>query len=96
MEEYKRIINIPSSSLGKKGISFSFFTFLTTTDAALYVKAICKDAEGATLYEREFTDVPLSINHQTTYTGEFFKNGNDLGGSFGILTEWGEEKNFEF
>ena len=93
---YTRTIAIPSANIGKKNALFSFYTFLPSESAALYVKAACKDAEGSVLYTREFTDVPLSINHQTTYTGEFFRSGSDLGGSFGVVSEWGEEQNFEF
>ena len=93
---YTRTITIPSANIGRQNALFSFYTFLPSESTTLYVKATCKDAEGGVLYMREFTDVPLSINHQTTYTGEFFRSGADLGGSFDVVSEWGEEQNFEF
>lgn len=93
---YTRSIAIPSANIGKKNALFSFYTFLPSESTTLYVKATCKDAEGSVLYTREFTDVPLSINHQTTYTGEFFRSGADLGGSFDVVSEWGDGQNFEF
>ena len=96
LSEYRRTITIPSSNLGRTNCVFSFFTFLPEAETTISVKATCKDAEGSVLYTREFTDVPLSINHQTTYTGEFFRSGSDFGGSFGVVSEWGEEQNFEF
>lgn len=96
LSEYRRTITIPSSNLGRTNCVFSFFTLLPEAETTISVKATCKDAEGSVLYTREFTDVPISINHQTTYAGEFFRSGADFGGLFGVVSEWGEEQNFEF
>lgn len=94
--EQKRIIVIPAANLGKANASFSFYTFLPADEATLTVTATCYDESDAKLYEHTFTSVPLQINHQTTYTGEFFKVGTDIGGTLYVINEWGDEKIFEF
>ena len=58
------------------------------------------DSQGAVIRKREFTDVPVTRNRITTYTGHFFEDGDgqftqsDFG--FVIHADWDGEDFYEF
>jgi len=59
-----------------------------------------QDAEGNTLKERTFTNVPVSVNETTQYEGAFFGSGG-TGGSNGGTTltvdaDWGTTTRYSF
>ncbi len=52
--------------------SLTAYSFLPCDSTGLTVSIAAHDAEGNTLIERKFEDVPMKINWQTTYSGNLF------------------------
>ena len=57
-------------------------------------------ADGTTIRQREFTNVPMAINTITTYTGPFFQDGDGeiTQSSFGFTVngDWASEQTTPF
>lgn len=82
-----------TSRIGKTFDPF-FYTFLASEESNISVTATAKDKGGKALFTYQFSNVPMKINHQTTYTGRFFSNG--LSSSFTVDDSWGDNINKEF
>ena len=82
-----------TSRIGKTFDPF-FYTFLASEESNISVTATAKDKGGKALFSYQFSNVPMKINHQTTYTGRFFSNG--LSSSFTVDDSWGDNINREF
>lgn len=82
-----------TSRIGKTFDPF-FYTFLASEESSISVTATAKDKGGKALFTYQFSNVPMKINHQTTYTGRFFSNG--LSSSFTVDDSWGDNINKEF
>ena len=70
---------------------YEVYTMPHETDDVLKIVVSALDASGETLYERTFTDVPVTINKITQYTGEFFGSSTEQGAATLTLTisdEW--------
>lgn len=81
-----KVINIPSSNIGKKNCTFSAYVFSASGSATINVNAVMKDSSGNVLVSHTFTDVDLSVNQITRYTGELF--ANDITTTVTVSTDW--------
>lgn len=74
---------------------YEVYTLPHATDDSLKIVVSALDSLGTTLYERTFTDVPVTVNKITQYTGEFFGASTEQGASTLTLTisdEWSLEE----
>lgn len=97
---------ITKSSQSEKRIRNSLmihqaFTFPYMAESCLLKMTVSGlDNEGTVIRKREFTDVPVTRNRITTYTGKFFEDGDgeftqsDFG--FVIQTDWDGEEKYTF
>lgn len=70
---------------------YEVYTLPHTTDDTLKVVVTALDADGTSILERTFTDVPVTVNKVTQYTGEFFGSTTEqgsLGITLSIDAEW--------
>ena len=77
------------------------FTFPYMAESCLLKMTVSGlDADGTVIRKREFTDVPVTRNRITTYTGKFFEDGDgvftqsDFG--FVVHADWDGEDHFDF
>ncbi len=75
--------------------SISAYSFLPSDSTGLTLNITARDANGITLGERTFEDVPMKINYETKYSGNFFPYGA-LDGAFEFDTDYDGEFNIEF
>lgn len=75
--------------------SLTSYCFLPTDSTGLTINVTARDAEGNTLAERTFEDVPMKINYETRYTGSFFPYGS-TGGTIEVDTDYDGEILVEF
>lgn len=74
---------------------YEIYTFPHSTDDYLNITVTALDASGNELLEREFEDVPVTINTITQYTGEFFSEITESSSStFSIIidSEWNKQE----
>ncbi|MBR1449937.1 MAG: hypothetical protein IJ588_14505 [Prevotella sp.] len=81
--------------------TYQVFTFPYLAESGtLKMTLTAYDADGNTLRQRVFEQVPVTRNRITTYTGQFFDGteGNFTQSTFGFSVngEWGGEDNFTF
>jgi len=80
---------------------YQVFTFpYLSTDGTLKVTVSALTADDAVIRQRTFTNIPVTRNRITTYTGKFFEDGdgNIVQTGFGISVnpEWDGETEFDF
>jgi len=80
---------------------YQVFTFpYLATDGVLKVTVSALTADDAVIRQRTFTNIPVTRNRITTYTGKFFEDGdgNIVQTGFGISVnpEWDGENEYEF
>lgn len=74
---------------------YEVYTLPHALDDTLKVVVTALDSSGATILERTFTDVPVTVNKITQYTGEFFTSVTDAVSnniSLSIYDEWSVEE----
>lgn len=92
----ERNITIPSSNKGKTDCSFVAYMFLPSEESTIYLTATSWDSEDNPVSQYTFTAAPMQQNCQTTYTGQFFSNGESISGGVTIDGTWGSGSEFEF
>lgn len=72
---------------------YEVYTFPHETDDVLKMTVTALDASGDDYLERVFTDVPVTVNTITQYTGVFFEQGEEQSATFALTTdsEWSTE-----
>ena len=80
---------------------YQVFTFpYLATDGTLKVTVSAITADDAVIRQRTFTNIPVTRNRITTYTGKFFENGdgNIVQTAFGISinSDWDGENEYNF
>jgi hypothetical protein len=83
-----RAIDIPSSYIGKTGMSVSIFGMSDAEEWTTDVTIEAKDADGDILGRVVLHDVPFKRNRTTEYSGALFTNSGTF--SISIDDEWGE------
>lgn len=80
-------IAVSDDMVGKPG-TFEVYTFPKGDENVLTMQITALDANGNTVLQQTFSDVPVSCNKITQYTGEFFKGGSGSGEtkSLGVST----------
>ena len=80
---------------------YQVFTFpYLAASGVLKVTVTALDSNGSSVRQRNFTDVPVTVNMITTYTGPFFEEGDgettqsDFG--FSVNGDWDGEQTFTF
>ncbi len=74
-----------------------FYAFLPQESCTATITVQAQDADGNTLRERTFADVPMKQNQLTRYTGDFFApDGVNSQFSLMLETDVWDEKDFEF
>ena len=91
-KDFSRTIAIPNpSSFG----SVTSYCFLPSDSTGLSINVAARDAAGNILAEKTFEEVPMKINYDTRYSGNFFAiSSSDT--SIDIDTEYGGSFNIEF
>ena len=89
-----KTITVPASNIGKTNCTFGSYVFLPDGVEAVNVTYTFKDADGGTLAEHAFTDVPMETNYITRYTGNALSD--DFNGAVTAQSEWGGENDFSF
>ena len=89
-----KTITVPTSNIGKTNCTFGSYVFLPDGVDAVNVNYTFKDANGSTMAEHTFSDVPMAINYITSYTGNAFSD--DFNGAVTAQSEWGGENEFSF
>lgn len=64
---------VPASGVGKQGIYFTSYLFLSDEQAKSNYTVQALGKNDAVLYEKHFNDVPLRINSLTVWEGKFFE-----------------------
>ena len=80
---------------------YEVYTFpYLSTSGTLKMTVTALSADGTTIRQREFTNVPVAINTITTYTGPFFQDGDGeiTQSSFGFTVngDWASEQTTPF
>ena len=70
--------------------------FLPADEAKINITVSAKDADNKTIFAKTFEDVPMKINRITRYTGEFFKNGENVTGNISVNDKWTDDLDFTF
>jgi hypothetical protein len=83
-----RAIDIPSSYIGKTGMSVSIFGMSDADEWTTDVTIEAKNADGDILGRVVLHDVPFKRNRTTEYSGALFTNSGTF--SISIDDEWGE------
>lgn len=68
-KDVTRTIAVTTPSNVRSLVSYSF---LPADSAGLTINILARDAAGNTLAEQTFEDVPMKINYETKYSGNFF------------------------
>lgn len=68
------VVNVTDDMAGKPG-TFEVYTFPKDDENLLSMTVTALNANGETVLQRQFDDVPISRNKITQYTGEFFVGG---------------------
>ena len=89
-----KTISVPASNIGKSGCNFGSYTFLPDGVEEVSVTYTFKDADGNTLAEHAFDEVPMQTNYITRYTGNAFSD--DFAGSITAQSEWEGENDYTF
>ncbi len=89
-----KTITVPTSNIGKTNCTFGSYVFLPDGVEEVDVTYTFKDADGGTLSEHAFSDVPMATNYITRYTGNAFSD--DFNGAVTAQNEWGGENDFSF
>jgi hypothetical protein len=89
-----KTITVPASNIGKTNCTFGSYVFLPDGVNAVNVNYTFKDANGSTMAEHTFSDVPMATNYITRYTGNAFSD--DFNGAVTAQNEWGGENDFSF
>lgn len=89
-----KTITVPAANIGKTDCSFGSYVFLPDGVEAVTVNYTFKDADGGTIAEHAFADVPMQTNYITRYTGNAFSD--DFAGAVTAQSEWGGENDFVF
>ena len=89
-----KTITVPASNIGKMNCTFGSYVFLPDGVDAVNVNYTFKDANGSTMAEHTFSDVPMATNYITRYTGNAFSD--DFNGAVTAQIEWGGENDFSF
>lgn len=89
------------SELRQKAGEYQMFTFpYMASEGKLKVTVVAMNADGVQLRKRTFTDIPVTRNRITTYTGHLFDDsmGEIRQTTFGISvnTDWDGEDIYEF
>ncbi len=90
--------DITSAKQGKPAV-FDVYTMLHSEEGTLKMTVTALDAAGNTLYEREFTEVPMTRNTITRYTGTFFEGGSgskENAYTFTADGDWTQENSYNF
>lgn len=89
------------SELRTRGNSYQVYTFPYQAESGvLKIKVSALDANDQVIRSRTFSDIPVTRNRITTYTGHFFEPGDgnitqtDFG--FNVNGEWDGEDRYEF
>jgi hypothetical protein len=83
-----RAIDIPSSYIGKTGMSVSIFGMSDADEWTTDVTIEAKNVDGDILGRVVLNDVPFKRNRTTEYSGALFTNSGTF--SISIDDEWGE------
>ena len=89
-----KIINVPSSNIGKKGCSFGTYVFLPEGITEVNMTYTFKDENGNGVVEIELEDVPMQTNYITRCSGNVFSE--DFVGTISAQSEWAGENDFTF
>lgn len=65
---------------GKDTLSVFFYSFLTANEATMNFTATAYDSNKNVIRQRNFTNVPMSINQATHYSGKFFEPDKSTAG----------------
>lgn len=90
-----RTVALPADSIGATGVSVGLYTFVPqgTTTAAIY-QFSALDKDGGVVATRVFTNVPISANHYTIFSGNVF--GSESGFGLSVDGNWGAPNEIPF
>jgi hypothetical protein len=89
-----KTITVPASNIGKTNCTFGSYVFLPDGVEEVDITYTFKDANGDTLAEHVFPEVPMETNYITRYTGNAFSD--DFNGAVTAQSEWSGENDFAF
>lgn len=92
----KRTIEIPSSAIGSTKNRFILYMFLPADEAKINITVSAKDADNKAIFAKTFEGVPMKINRITRYSGEFFKNGENVTGNISVNDKWADDLDISF
>lgn len=84
------------SAAGKTDVSQSGYAFLPQEACNVDITMIAEDADNQPIRKRTFTAVPMKINQNTRYTGDFFNETSNNGFSLKIDEKEWENVDFDF
>lgn len=84
-----RVINIPSSKIGKTNTNIYIFGLSSTTEWTTNVTVTACDANDNTLGQTLITDAPFVANRATNYSGNLFSAGS--GFALSLNADWSED-----
>ena len=93
--QVNRSVTVPSDRIGNTNVGIGIYAFVPSgvTEASSFTLTAL-DAAGATLQSITFENVPLQVNHSTTYQGNYF--GYDTGFQMSLETEWSADQVIQF
>lgn len=89
-------MTVPADSVGKQGVSFTAYLFLSDEQAKGNYTVQALGQNDKVLYEKHFNDVPLRINSLTVWEGKFFETSTpddeeyNVGFNFYWDTQWAD------
>lgn len=89
-------MTIPPDSIGKQGVSFTAYLFLSSEQAKSNYTVLALGKDDNVLYKKLFNDVPLRINNLTIWDGKLFEatspevEEHNVGISFYWDTQWAD------
>lgn len=86
----------PKNVVGKTEITQSGLAFLPQEECKVDITLIAEDADNKPIRRRTFTQVPMKINQETRYTGDFFSEASTSGFSVKIEEQEWETVDVEF
>lgn len=81
---------------GKTEITQFAYAFLPQEECKVDITLIAEDKDNNPIHKRTFTQVPMKINQDTRYTGDFFNETSNNGFSLKLDEKPWEEVNYEF
>ncbi len=81
-------LNVSSFAGKHTTYSLPIYTFMRGDTGTLNITMTAKRADGTTILERSFEDVPIEHTKVTEFIGEFFDHESDQALSFKAETDW--------